>query len=163
MIFQHSSLQSPLTSPALTTGLMGHRGFFYLTSLRFTRRGGFFLLLLLVYHSFSNLRWQGEKKLAGLNRRPPTFTHPKLLWDFQWEKMDLNPWEIGHCWEPWIHFDMFLWDCKCCLFYMQNSYLMSSDLLQNHENSFHASNLGRNFVVFVAFHLRITQWPVFAF
>lgn len=78
--------------------------------------------------------------------------------------MDLIPWEVGHCWELRIHFDMFLWDCKCCLFYMQNSYLISSDLLQNHENSFHAFNLGRNLVVSVASHLRmITQWPMFWF
>lgn len=38
---------------------------------------------------------RGESFMAS-----PNFSHPVLLWDFQWEKMDLNPWETGHCREP---------------------------------------------------------------
>ena len=33
--------------------------------------------------------------------------------------------------------------------------------IENHENRFHAFNLGWNFVVFAAFPLRNAQWPVF--
>lgn len=42
----------------------------------------------------------GRKKFLGLTWHPPTCIRPKPLRDFQWEKMDLNPWGIGRCWEP---------------------------------------------------------------
>ena len=94
---------------------------------------------------FSQLLMAGRKKLGGgeggLTLPPPVIFCPKLLWDFQWEKMDLNSWDTGHRWEARIHLERFLWDCECCLFYMQNSHLISSDLVENYENSFHAFNL----------------------
>lgn len=45
--------------------------------------------------------WEG-----GFSPYPqPTFFHPKLLREIQWEKMDLNPWETG--WAH-IHLEMLL-------------------------------------------------------
>lgn len=58
------------------------------------------------------LAFDGRGKVGKSTLPPSMFIHPKLLWGFQWEKMDLNPWETGYHWEPRIHFEMFLWDCK---------------------------------------------------